>query len=144
MCLLLYSSLGIILQDEDAHRTEAEDLNGFPENRTILNPGGCAVYDLPVDVEDEQGFVLIHPARKAGDIYENYCPKGRVEVEVSNNDQQAAFSCFLDPNDCSSHTCVGEFFSILDETTKKVELSLCVPSEETNTASIWEINISKV
>ena len=109
-----------------------------------MNPGGCAVYDLPIDVEDEQGFVLIHPARKAGDIYENYCPKGRVEVEVSNNDQQAAFSCFLDPNDCSSHTCVGEFFSILDETTKKVELSLCVPSEETNTASIWEINISKV
>ena len=55
----------------------------------ILNPGGRAVYNLPVDVGDEQSFVLIHPARKAGDIYENYCPKGRVEVEVSNNNQSS-------------------------------------------------------
>jgi len=131
--------------DEDAHRTEAEALNNFPENRTILNPGGCAVYVLPVDVEDDQIFALIHPGRKEveGQLYEYYCPKGRVEVEVTSNGQKANFSCFLDPEDCKSNACVGDFQSILEDDTEDVELSLCVPVDEVNTASIWEINVSK-
>ena len=110
-----------------------------------MNPGGCAVYVLPVNVEDDQKFALIHPGRKdVGELYEKYCPKGRVEVEVYQNDKKANFSCFVDPDDCKSSTCVGDFATVLEDETEEVELSLCVPEDEVNTASIWEINISKV
>ena len=107
-----------------------------------MNPGGCSVYVLPVN--EEQKFAIIHPARKAGDPWENYCPKGRVDVQVTNNDQQTTFSCFPDPDDCRSNACVGSFESIITEGLSEIELSLCVNAKEVNTASIWEINISKV
>ena len=100
---------------------------------------------MPVNVEEGQRFALIHPGRKEieGELYEYYCPKGRVEVEASSNEQKTSFSCFLDPEDCKSNECVGDLQSILEDETEEVELSLCVPIEEVNTASIWEIDISK-
>ena len=103
------------------------------------------MYVLPVDVTDEQKYALIHPARKAGDSpYENYCPKAQINVVVSTNDQEAAFTCFPDSTDCSSSACVGNFESILNENIEGVEISLCVDENDANTGSIWEINISKV
>ena len=140
-----YNAIFFFFQDEDAHRTEGEALNDLPENRTILKPGGCAVYDLPVNVEDGQRFALVHPGRKEveGELYEHYCPKARVEAEISYKLEKANFSCFLDPEDCKSNACVGDFQSVLEEETKGVQLKLCVPADEENTASIWEINISK-
>ena len=87
---------------------------------------------------------MIHPARKAGDPYETYCPKAKVEVEVSTNDNQTLFYCFTDPDDCHSSACIGNFESVLAEETSEVQMSLCTQEEDTNTASIWEINISEV
>ena len=107
-----------------------------------MNPGGCAVYVLPVT--SNQKYLMIHPARKAGDPYENYCPKAKVEVEVSTNDNQTMFYCFTEPDDCHSSACIGNFESVLAEETSEVQMSLCTQEEDTNTASIWEINISEV
>ena len=109
--------------------------------RLILNPGGCAAYVFPV--EEDQKYAMIHPGRKAGDMYENYCPKARVEVEIYSNDLQTTFSCFPDPDDCYSSACVGSFESILTPDIKSVELRLCTQENDVNTASIWEINISQ-
>ena len=53
------------------------------------------------------------------------------------------FSCFMDPDDCGSNACLGDFQSILTNATTEVWMMLCVPEEEENTAAIWEINISK-
>ena len=107
-----------------------------------MNPGGCAVYVLPVT--SNQKYLMIHPARKAGDPYETYCPKAKVEVEVSTNDNQTMFNCFTEPDDCHSSACIGNFESVLAEETSEVQMSLCTQEEDTNTASIWEINISEV
>ena len=107
-----------------------------------MNPGGCAVYVLPVT--SNQKYLMIHPARKAGDPYENYCPKAKVGVEVSTNDNQTLFYCFTEPDDCHSSACIGNFESVLAEETSEVQMSLCTQEEDTNTASIWEINISEV
>ena len=117
-------------------------MNGFQEQRLILNPGGCAVYVLPVF--EEQRFAIIHPARKAGEYYDDYCPKGEINIHISNNEQLTNFTCFPDPDDCRSNACVGDFESIITEGLTEVELSICVNEEEVNTAAIWELNISKV
>ncbi len=49
--------------------TAGEILNGFPNLKLTLNPGGCAVYQFPV--ESDQGNIFIQPAKKKeeGDIY---------------------------------------------------------------------------
>ena len=130
-------------KDEDAHRIETEELNGFPEMRLILNPGGCAEYKLPV--ETDQQFAIIHPARKdVGGPYENYCPKAKVDVTVEANGLKANFNCFLEADSCSSSSCAGSFASVLSEDVAEVQLSLCVADTDPNTAAIWEIDISKV
>ena len=110
--------------------------------RLILNPGGCAVYRFPL--EADQRFAMIHPARKAGVPWESYCPKGSMEVEVAAGDQKYLFRCFPDPEDCGSSACIGDFLSLLTENVTEVDLSLCVPETEVNTAAIWEINMSEV
>ena len=72
---------GFVFKDEDAHRTEGEELNGFPKDRLILSPGGCAEYVLPVKAD--QNFAIIHPARKTTEgPYEDYCPKALINVAV--------------------------------------------------------------
>ena len=130
-------------KDEDAHRIETEELNGFPEMRLILNPGGCAEYKLPV--ETDQQFAIIHPARKdVGGPYENYCPKAKVDVGVEANGLEASFSCFLDSASCESLACVGSFENVLSEDVSEIKMSLCVADSDPNTAAIWEIDISKV
>ena len=107
-----------------------------------MNPGGCAAYVFPVT--SNQQYFLIHPARKAGDPYENYCPKAQVEVEVSTSENLTTFSCFTDPDDCASSACLGTFQSLLAEDISEVQLSLFTREGDVNTASIWEINISEV
>lgn len=87
---------------------------------------------------------MIHPARKAGVPWENYCPKGKVDVEVAAGDQRYQFQCFPEPDDCGSSACIGDFLSLLTENVTEVDLSLCVAETEVNTAAIWEINISEV
>ena len=107
-----------------------------------MNPGGCAEYQLPVEVD--QKFAIIHPARKAGEPYEDYCPKAAVDVEITANGLQTQFSCFPDPDNCKSTACVGNFESVMSEDVTEVQLSLCVADTDPNTAAIWEINISEV
>ena len=87
---------------------------------------------------------MIHPARKAGVPWENYCPKGKVDVEMAAGDQKYVFQCFPDPEDCGSSACIGDFLSLLTENVTEIDLSLCVAETEVNTAAIWEINISEV
>ena len=87
---------------------------------------------------------MIHPARKAGVPWEVYCPKGKVDVEVRNGDQQSAWECFPDPDNCDASACVGDFYSLLSEDSNEIRLSLCVNEAQVNTASIWEINVSEV
>ena len=108
-----------LIKDEDAHRTPSEELNEFPENRTILKPGGCATYSLPAHVN--QGNFFLHPARKQGQVYEDYCNKGPIlgNVQLENaslNSPQsiASFSCFPDPTDCHSTACQYDISSVFD------------------------------
>lgn len=138
-----------LTQDEDSGRTEGEVLNSFPPERTILNPGGCASYSLPFRVD--QTSVMVHPARKMGSVYQDYCNKGKVEAEVSINGKadKVRFDCFTDPTSCSSKACLGQVGPVLAdldqedlEAVHTCRLSLCVPANETRTASLWEINIS--
>ena len=133
-------------QDEDAGATDGEELNGFPELRLILNPGGCAVYKLPV--ETDQKFVIIHPARKAADgPFESYAPKARVDVQVKANGLETEFVCFPEADSPDSTSCVGSFVSVLSKNVTEVQIVqmvLCVNESDPNTAAIWEIDISKV
>ena len=118
-------------------------MNGFNEFRLILNPGGCAVYLLPV--KEEQTFTLIFPARKpSGGLYEDYCGKGRLNVVISSGSKETNFTCFDDPTSCDASACVGNFEPVLTEDFDEIQLSLCVPETDSNTASIWELNVSKV
>ena len=88
---------------------------------------------------------MIHPARKAGETYENYCPKGKLDVEISSSDDsKTSFICFPDPEDCQSTACVGDFSSVITGETNEIELNLCVDQSEEYTAAVWEINVSKV
>ena len=45
-------------------------MNNFPELKLILEPGGCAYYEFPVNPEETNSF--IQPARKLrpGELYE--------------------------------------------------------------------------
>ena len=45
-------------------------MNNFPELKLILEPGGCAYYEFPVNPEETNSF--IQPARKLrpGEYYE--------------------------------------------------------------------------
>ena len=95
-------------------------------------------------VKRDQKYVLMHPGRKPGDLYENYCPKAKVEVEISSPDLQTEFTCFPDPDDCHSSACVGNFLSLLTEDISEVQVTLRTEEQEVNTASIWELNISEV
>ncbi len=54
------------LQDESAHATKEEILNGFPEMLLILNPGGCSHYQFPIKSGQENFFLT--PGRKEGDV----------------------------------------------------------------------------
>ena len=92
----------------------------------------------------DQKFAIIHPARKAGEPYEDFCPKAVVDVELSANGLQTQFSCFPDPDNCKSTACVGNYESVMSEDVAEVQLSLCVADTDPNTAAIWEINISEV
>ena len=111
--------------------------------RLILNPGGCAVYQLPV--EEDQRFAIIHPARKAADgPYESYAPKARVDVGVEANGLKAEFVCFPEPDSSDSTSCVGSFEPVLSRNVTEVQMVLCVNESDPNTGAIWEIDISKV
>ena len=57
-------------QDEEAKRSPNDELNNFPELKLILEPGGCAYYEFPVNPEETNSF--IQPARKLrpGELYE--------------------------------------------------------------------------
>ena len=109
-------------------------------SRLILNPGGCAVYVLPVN--SGQKYVMIRPGRKSDP--EGYYPNAKVDVEVSTNSTQTTFSCFPDPEDCHYCACVGNFESVLTEDIAEVEMSLCTQEDANITASLWEIDISEV
>ena len=109
--------------------------------RLILNPGGCAVYVLPLT--STQKYVMIRPARKS-EPNEDFFPNAEVDVEISANGLQTNFSCFPDPDDCHYCSCVGNLESILTEGITEVEMSLCTREEANITASLWEIDISEV
>ena len=111
--------------------------------RLILNPGGCAVYQLPVEID--QKFAIIHPARKDGDPWPNYCPKASVNVTITASDLQEDFTCFHEADNCDSTACVGNFESVMSKMqVTEIQMSLCVAATDPNTAAIWEINISQV
>ena len=111
--------------------------------RLILNPGGCAVYQLPV--ETDQQFAIIHPARKDGDPWPNYCPKASVNVTITASNLQEDFTCFHEADNCDSTACVGNFESVMSKIqVTEIQMSLCVAATDPNTAAIWEINISQV
>ena len=110
--------------------------------RLILNPGGCAVYVLPLT--STQKYAMIRPARKS-EPNEDFFPNAEVDVDISTNDGlQIKFSCFPDPDDCHYCSCVGNLESILTEDITEVEMSLCTLEEANITASLWEIDISEV
>merc|ERR1719320_1032211 len=98
--------------DEDSGRTEGETLNDFPEMRLMLNPGGCGFYKFPF--KQDQEFAYIQPGRKQGNLYEDYCDKAPVNVEVSSVDVP-------DPD-------------------TEIRVKLCTNTDTSHLGSIWEIN----
>ena len=58
------------IQDEEAKRSPNDELNNFPELKLILESGGCAYYEFPVNPGEMNSF--IQPARKLrpGELYE--------------------------------------------------------------------------
>lgn len=124
----------------------------MPDMRMILEPGGCATYNLPL--RDGQNFIMVEPARKKGNVYEDYCNKGAIQVDVNLNqallkegNKDAKFKCFNDTSSCSSASCVSDFSSILPDGVaignNSVHVKLCNEVGTTgNQASIWEIKLS--
>ena len=105
----------------------------------MLHPGGCAEYQF--SLKADQTWIFIQPARKQGKLYEDYCNKGKVTVTSSKTE----LTCFEDPTDCSSHSCLGKVDAAIDPNSKDdqlVHFSLCNGQSSQNDAAIWEINFS--
>ena len=137
----------MILQDEDAQRTEGEILNDFPEFRMMLNPGGCGFYQFPL--EPDQKFSYVQPAKKQGDFYQDYCDKAAVTVEVSTIDgsSSTSFKCFEESageDPCSSNSCQGDLSSLdvpVDAPTD-IKVKVCTDADTRHLGSVWEVSFS--
>ncbi len=144
--------------------TEGEVLNGFPEMKLTLNPGGCAYYQIPLKTEEVNAFVQPAKKKDQDDIYwvrqrkplillyvnffQNYCDKAPISVVVSGSGE-STFDCFLsdqaeDP--CSSAACHADIsLAILPDIdqVQVVNVTLCADPDQLNTAAIWEVNFSR-
>ena len=54
----------IFVKDQNINLTEHERLNEFPSTILILNPGGCALFEFPIKMEQINMF--IQSAKKPG------------------------------------------------------------------------------
>ena len=56
-----YLSIGnlpqIFVKDQNINLTEHEKLNEFPSTILILNPGGCAHFEFPIEMEQINMFI---------------------------------------------------------------------------------------
>ena len=47
----------IFVKDQNINLTEHERLNEFPSTILILNPGGCALFEFPIKMEQINMFI---------------------------------------------------------------------------------------
>jgi len=145
--------------DENATRTDIEELNDYPSLRMILNPGGCAYYEFD-EVKFDEFNMFITPAMKEGENgHESWCDKAHVKVFVNSNGTESEnplmFKCFDNENDpdydpCSSASCthnVSNIFPKNNEYDVPLDVTICHESEnypfQEAKASLWEIKFSR-
>lgn len=117
-------------------------LNGFPNQMMILQPGGCASYNLPI--QKGQRYMFVEPARKNKGTYADYCDKGKINVSAKV-DKVYSFSCFADPKNCSSTSCLGDLSSIIDlnASSRQLHVEVCADPKSTNEGLVWELKLSE-
>lgn len=116
-------------------------LHGYPPMMAVLEPGGCATYELPADSDQSNMFVV--PGRKEGRY-----SKGQITMQVSSDlytGENVTFRCFTD-SDRLTDPCLGDISGIVssfpNNGSGKVAVKACADSESENLALLWEINIS--
>merc|ERR1712142_1215764 len=129
-------------KDEQTERTDVEVLNNFPPEKLSLHPGGCAHYAFPI--KPDQKYMFVQPARKHGVVYDDYCHKGKTVITAKISAQKS-FSCFTDPDDSSSKSCLGDIGAVLSPSSKvsqQVHIDVCNDAKSASDAAIWELNFS--
>jgi len=128
-------------KDEAVDLQSIDVLNGFPSQKLMLQPGGCATYVLPL--KQGQKYLFVEPARKKRGLYADYCGKGKVNVKARIT-KDLAFSCFTDPNDCLSKSCLGDLTKIVDLKAKSQQLhvEVCADPKSINEGRVWELKLS--
>jgi len=116
-------------------------LNGFPTQKMILQPGGCASYVLPV--AQGQQYLFVEPARKKRGLYADYCGKGKVNIKARVA-KELSFSCFPDPNDCLSKSCLVDLKAIVDlkAASQQLHVEVCADPKSVNEGRVWELKLS--
>merc|ERR1719193_1341787 len=107
----------------------------------MLQPGGCATYVLPV--QTGQKYLFVEPARKKRGLYADYCGKGKVNIKARVT-KDISFSCFSNPNDCSSKSCLGDLTKIVNLKAKSQQLhvEVCADPKSINEGRVWELKLS--
>ena len=108
----------------------------------ILHSGGCGHYQFSTN--PDQKWMIVVPARKPGKVYEDYCSKGKVNVQAKISALES-FSCFEDPTDCSATACVGNLDSIINPKAsgpQQIHIDVCNDPKSQYDAAVWELNFS--
>merc|ERR1719295_1489927 len=128
-------------KDEAVDMQSIDVLNGFPTQKLVLQPGGCATYILPV--QKGQRYMFVEPARKKRAMYADYCGKGKVNIKARVS-KDFSFSCFNDTNDCSSKSCLGDLKDIVDlkASGQQLHVDVCADPKSVNEGRVWELKLS--
>jgi len=122
-----------------------EEANNMPDKFLILRPGGHAVYQLPVNREENQKemYLMVQPGKKDGKYRPDFKDKANITVTARVDDNLEMIVCHVLPSDGSSQAseyCVLNITSMIIAET--MEVTVETPASETRNASLWELLVS--